>query len=694
VRIGRTSSFLALLCALVLSASGPAFAAGCALNSAGGQIQHVFYIQFDNVHFTRDLPNVPSDLEQMPNLLNFILGNGTLLTNHHTPLISHTANNIITSLTGVYPDRQGEAVANSYVIFTPTGFSFPSSFTYWTDPVNTTTDTAFNLLTADGENAPAPWVPFTRAGCRVGAVSIANMELENTTSDLITVFGPNSAEVQEAVTDSQSPDPKVRAQPAADFEGISVHCAAGDQLCSAANGGVTDVLPQEPFGYTGFSGLFGHKFVAPAINGGNAALQDLDGNVITDSRGNIGFPGFGPITAAQTLAYTATMHEHGVPVTFSYISDAHDGPTRAFGPGEAGYVARLAAYDEAWGKFFARLAADGITKDNTLFLITSDEGDHFAGGPPSPASCDGVNVPCTYDKLGEIDSNIASLLQKQDPTILPSSFAIHFDMAPAFYIKGQPTTGDPTLRSFERATSQLTAVSPITGNTDTLTRFLADHPTMGLLHMLTADPLRTPSFIMFGDPDYFFLTFGPDAVENNGFAWNHGGVDPKINVTFLGLIGPGVRAQGVRDQVWSDHTDIRPTLLSLVGLKDDYSSDGRVLVETLREDAVPTSLRDSGAFRELARVYKQINAPLGALGTDALAISTTALAGDDQTYAALEDQIAAITAERNAIAGQIRQLLEDAEFNGMQIKDGDAATLISQAERLLAQVRDLRRQTN
>lgn len=693
MRIRSISTFLLVLCAVVFSAAGPAFAAGCELNSAGGQIQHVIYVQFDNVHFTRDIPNVPSDLEQMPNLLNFILSNGTLLTNHHTPLISHTANDIITSLTGVYPDRQGEAVANSYVIFTPTGFSFPSSFTYWTDPVNTTTDAAFNLLTADGKNAPAPWVPFTRAGCNVGAVSIANMELENTTSDLITVFGANSPPVQEAATDAQSPDPKVRAQPAADFEGISVHCAAGEHLCSVSNGGVADSLPQEPLGYAGFSGLFGHKFVAPAINGGNAALQDLDGNVITDSRGNIGFPGFGPITAAQTLAYTAAMQEHGVPVTFSYISNAHDGPTRAFGPGEAGYVARLAAYDEAWGEFFARLAAGGITKDNTLFLITADEGDHFAGGPPSPANCDGIHVPCTYDKLGEIDSNIASLLQKQDPTILPSSFAIHFDMAPAFYIKGQPATGDPTLRSFERASSQLTVVSPITGNTDALTRFLVDQPAMGLLHMLTADPLRTPSFIMFADPDYFFLTSGPDAVESPGFAWNHGGVDPKINVTFLGLIGPGVRAQGVRDQVWSDHTDIRPTLLSLVGLKDDYSSDGRVLVETLREDAVPASLRDSGAFRELARVYKQINAPLGALGTDALPISTAALAGDDQTYATLENQVTAITAERNAIAGQIRQFLEDAEFNGNPIEDSDAATLISQAKRLLAQVRDLRRQT-
>ena len=53
-------------------------------------IKHVIQIQFDNTHFLRDNRNVPSDLEQMPHLLNFIRGNGTLLTNDHTVLISHT----------------------------------------------------------------------------------------------------------------------------------------------------------------------------------------------------------------------------------------------------------------------------------------------------------------------------------------------------------------------------------------------------------------------------------------------------------------------------------------------------------------------------------------------------------------------------------------------------------------------------
>src|SRR5689334_14206139 len=41
-----------------------------------GGTQHVIYIQFDNTHFARDNPNVPSDLEQIPALLNFMEQNG------------------------------------------------------------------------------------------------------------------------------------------------------------------------------------------------------------------------------------------------------------------------------------------------------------------------------------------------------------------------------------------------------------------------------------------------------------------------------------------------------------------------------------------------------------------------------------------------------------------------------------------
>src|SRR6058998_2440264 len=120
-------------------------ATGCQLNSAKGGIQHVIYVQFDNTHFLRDNPNVPSDLEQMPHLLNFIRGNGTLMTNDHTALISHTATGILTSLTGVYPDRMGQPVSNSFRYFMTDGNTRTGvSFAYWTaplfDPQGSTTD--------------------------------------------------------------------------------------------------------------------------------------------------------------------------------------------------------------------------------------------------------------------------------------------------------------------------------------------------------------------------------------------------------------------------------------------------------------------------------------------------------------------------------------------------------------------------
>jgi len=216
--------------AIALCACGSVLAAAqslCQFNSAQGKIQHVIYIQFDNLHLRRDNPNVPSDLEQMPHLLNFIRSKGTLDQNHHTPLISHTANDILTSLTGVYPDRHGIAVANNYPVFRPDGSTAsPSSFFYWTDLVSdedpSTADNTFGMLTADGHNAPAPWVPFTRAGCDVGAYSTANIVIERTPFDVTKIFGAGSTEANDA-------------NQFFDFAGMSVHCAQNSSFCGNPN---------------------------------------------------------------------------------------------------------------------------------------------------------------------------------------------------------------------------------------------------------------------------------------------------------------------------------------------------------------------------------------------------------------------------------------------------------------------------
>jgi hypothetical protein len=96
-------------------------------------------------------------------------------------------------------------------------------------------------------------------------------------------------------------------------------------------------------------------------------------------------------------------------------------------------------------------------------------------------------------------------------------------MAPAFYVSGQPARDAAIARQFERDAAKLTAVNPRTGATDTLTQFLADPVELKLLHMVTGDPLRTPTFVMFGNPDYFFQTSvpagAPNVGVNPGFAW-------------------------------------------------------------------------------------------------------------------------------------------------------------------------------
>ncbi len=675
-----------------------------------GPIKHVIYLQFDNVHFQRNLPNVPSDLEQMPHLLDFIRGNGTLLTNDHTVLVSHTANGILTSLTSLYPDRQGQPVSNSYRYYKPDGTTGVGvSFAYWTDSVfdpttSSPTDTSYNMITADGRNDPAPWVPFTRAGCNWGAVATANTVLENIGPDVPKVFGAGSPEAEEVASNP--------GQAFADFVGVAVHCAKGASMCSAQNHGRPDLLPDEPGGYDDYQALFGHKYVAPQI-AESLPLKDLYGNVIQDASGHVGFPGFDGMFPAVTLSYVAQMQEHGVPVTFGYISDAHDNHGvageihKSYGPGEAGYVQQLRDYDRAFADFFTRLERDGITRDNTLFVITTEEEDHFVGGTPVNSGCDGVTTPCEWTHVDcppttgadcahnvtEVNANLRGLLATQKGNTTP--FQVHADMAPAFYLDGNPPPDAAVTRQFERDVGSLTAVNPITGQDERVSDKLVDRVGMDPLHMITGDPLRTPTFVDFLNDDYFGFTgaasctspcvTAPGSWSHSTFAWNHGGYTPDIVRVWAGFVGPGVPRRG-DDGTWVDHTDLRPTVLTLSGLRDDYSHDGRVITEILGAKAVPQSLR---AHREtlerLGAAYKQINAPLGRFGLDVIEISDAAVRSTEEArYVELTGTLQQLGAERDALADRMRTLLERAELGNAAINEQQAKSLIAQAEALLS----------
>jgi len=780
-------------------------AAGCDL---GNGVKHVVQITFDNVHFFRDNPNVPSDLEQMPNLLNFFEDNGTFLSNNHTPLIAHTADDILTTYTGLYGDRQGMPISNDYEVYNTDGpggtfgdTDNAGAFAYWTDPVFDTSstpaqykDTNPNMVyspvppatakkpIAPDTTTPAPWVPFTRAGCNVGEVATANAELENTSVDIPKVFGANSPEEQQLTSDPDSfKDPET-----ADYVGVAVHCAKGSAFCSGATGvkfgqsapshtAVADTLPDEPGGYSGYQALFGHKYLAPQLGAGKPNLTD-DGYQVTNSAGNLvdlngneidgafltsypGFPGYSSINASQSLAYAADMLSSGVQVVNMYISDLHGNEDisglsskgepcfhagDALGSGSACYTAQAAYYNQAFGTFFKRLAAEGITPANTLFMLSSDEGDHEAGAnvgravQPTPANCDGAtvsgatvtpDVPCTYPSgtFGELEGNVTGLLAQQ--TGDTTKFGMEFDTAPEYYVNGDPSQSSPVARQFDHDVASLTADNPYTGQTQKIANYLADPTEEAILHMVNADPARTPTLAEFAKPDYYLeqgsATCDPSVTGSSasdastdcvtvddGFAWDHGDYAAEIDTNYAGFAGPGVSHLGldgsgpadgpssagansgqttvVQESLkgpWTDETDIQPTELYLLGLHADYVQDGRVITQILARPNAALRGRDVTA---LGACYKQLNSSVGEFGAATLTASTSAIKSatpGDREFKQVNDRLAGLEKERDDLAIRIKNELYAAENWGVPVLGAQGQlsgcqAIIGQAQRL------------
>jgi hypothetical protein len=208
--------------------------------------------------------------------------------------------------------------------------------------------------------------------------------------------------------------------------------------------------------------------------------------------------------------------------------------------------------------------------------------------------------------------------------------------------------------------------------------------------MVNADPKRTPSFTMFGNPDFFFQTSnlsagctGSDVCANPGFAWNHGDSQEEIGNTWAGFVGPGVATNGVDSKTWTDHVDLRPTINSLLGLTDSYESDGRVISELLRGNQRTGEDKDNGKT-SLGSLYKQVNAPFGQFATDTLTASTAALkATDDLKYDSIETAIANLTTERDALAAQIRTALNTEAAGKGKVDGNQSKAWIKQAQSLL-----------
>jgi predicted transcriptional regulator len=135
-------------------------------------------------------------------------------------------------------------------------------------------------------------------------------------------------------------------------------------------------------------------------------------------------------------------------------------------------------------------------------------------------------------------------------------------------------------------------------------------------------------------------------------------------------------------------------MLTLLGLKDDYQTDGRAVVEPLFDWAVPQTLR---AHREtllrLGEVYKQVTASFGSFAMYTLVASTKALASgsstDDSTYTTIEGKIADLTTQRDALMAQIRTGLNNAQFAGQALNEQQAKDWIASAQSLIDQAKAL-----
>jgi hypothetical protein len=138
---------------------------------------------------------------------------------------------------------------------------------------------------------------------------------------------------------------------------------------------------------------------------------------------------------------------------------------------------------------------------------------------------------------------------------------------------------------------------------------------------------------------------------------------------------------------WVDETDIRPTVMYLLGLKDDYEHDGRVISQVLTN---PNRALRAKGVSVLGECYKQLNSSVGKFGTATLRFATTGIESNspgDTQYLATDKILRTLNVARDRLAGVIKQDLENAAFENTTVNHvsdltGACQGLISTAEHL------------
>jgi hypothetical protein len=169
---------------------------------------------------------------------------------------------------------------------------------------------------------------------------------------------------------------------------------------------------------------------------------------------------------------------------------------------------------------------------------------------------------------------------------------------------------------------------------------------------------------------------GPGVVNNGvdgpGPAGGNESQDPNSTHTV-----PEASKQGT----WVEETDIRPTLLYLLGLKDDYESDGHVITAALTD---PNGALQATA--DLAKGYDQINSSVGQFATDTRIADTNALAtgsgADDSTYQDVQAALQQLADDRDTAAAPIKRVLNNAA-DGVMPNHGQITSGLAHVRELL-----------
>ncbi|WDL98538.1 alkaline phosphatase family protein [Alicyclobacillus sp. ALC3] len=521
-----------------------------------------------------------SDIAQMPAIVRF-MHQGTLFANDHTILVSHTQDGMLSDMTGKYPSKTG-VIDQGFFENTSSGFQY-SSFRYWTssDP-----DGQPHVTTTPN------WTAFNQHGWSVGAVGTPDMELES------------SKEVTPAMMQGNADTNP------SDYLGVAVH---------EVNGSAVFGSPNLPYLY-------------------NAASWSDPAKTLG------GFPGWSDGGDLNwSLQATYEMQTHGVPVTFTYLHDAHEVNGKQAAPGT--YQSTLQTYNTDLANFFGKLSGAGINPSNTLFVLTTDEGDH-------------------YMPNGELTTNLTGWLANNSlNTQNPANISVYGDSGALVYLKDQ-----------SQLPKTLASLPAVPG-----WNYVADPAELSALHMsVSAASDRNPSFVLFAKPDvYYGYSGGTGWSNNSNYLWNHGTLSPDILHTWAIMVGPGVMVDHTSYQ-WLDHTDTMPTIYTLLG----YSLTGASFDGVPALSGLTRINRLAWQTPELLRaeaVFKQLNAPVGAFGMATLQLSTEAAVNATNSLGTtLNNEISTLTQRRDATAGKLQSAILNAveghEVNVWQLQaDVEAA---------------------